>query len=520
MRALLADPRVDPAFRGNIALAAAAVNGHSAAVECLVSDVRVDAFARNGQALRLASAIGNLPIVTLLLGDGRTLSPSNMSAAVRAACAGQHVEVLRRLLADRRVSVREIEAFEALRCAIKFENLQMLDLLLADGRIMHSQEMWRQRALNAACAVGNLALLERLLLLPAIDPSSGRDSALVEASARGHLPVVNRLLQDGRVNAVLGAHPGFAEAAAAGHLQVVEGMLTAARNPASPAVGRTALPAAAAAGFPLVVQRLLADARTLSVDVNMALSRAASVGHLAVVTLLLSDARVTAEGLSTALMEASCGGDAKVLECLLADPRCPISHHQATVEAGCQPMFSLGAECLQHACEYGSATVVHCLLADARIDATVKRALGECFRIGIKAARPCIVECFAADWMTDREAGECVAQSRLRCHTAPEAPDGAIGAALLRLRLAAADAFSKFNFLDSLTGLDRDPKLTRFIDVAQAGDADAVRRYLADSTFDVQQHKLGKCTSALEAAAAVAKSEVVRLLLEDPCWEP
>jgi hypothetical protein len=55
-------------------------------------------------------------------------------------------------------------------------------------------------AFLSATINGHLAVVERLLQDPRVDPSAGNNGAIQNASANGHLEVVERLLQDPRVD--------------------------------------------------------------------------------------------------------------------------------------------------------------------------------------------------------------------------------------------------------------------------------------------------------------------------------
>jgi hypothetical protein len=54
-------------------------------------------------------------------------------------------------------------------------------------------------AIREASANGHLAVVERLLADPRVDPSADDNYAIREASSNGHLSVVERLLADPRV---------------------------------------------------------------------------------------------------------------------------------------------------------------------------------------------------------------------------------------------------------------------------------------------------------------------------------
>jgi hypothetical protein len=71
VRALLADPRVDPAANNNHAIRWASKNGRTEAVRALLADPRVDPTADINWAIREASFYGRAGAVRALLADPR-----------------------------------------------------------------------------------------------------------------------------------------------------------------------------------------------------------------------------------------------------------------------------------------------------------------------------------------------------------------------------------------------------------------------------------------------------------------
>ena len=108
---------------------------------------------------------------------------------------------------------------------------------------------------------GNLALVDRLLLDPRVDPSAEDNRALRGASLHGHLSVVDRLLQDPRVD--------------------------------PSAEDNHAIQLASKNGYIEIVKRLWRDPRVdPSAQNNHALQLASMYGHLEIVKLLMIDKRV------------------------------------------------------------------------------------------------------------------------------------------------------------------------------------------------------------------------------------
>lgn len=117
------------------------------------------------------------------------------------------------------------------------------------------------RAVQQASMDGHIAIVERLLQDPRIDPSADNNRALWNACIEGHTTVVDRLLQDSRVDPSFGRNRAIRLSSECGHISVVN--------------------------------RLLQDHRVDPVaDGNMPLFLAGFNGHTAVVDRLLQDTRV------------------------------------------------------------------------------------------------------------------------------------------------------------------------------------------------------------------------------------
>jgi hypothetical protein len=103
VRALLADPRVDPAADNNEAIRMAAWRGHAEVVRALLADPRVDPGVNDNDALRTASLYGFAEVVRALLADPRVDPVAKNNKAIRVASFYGRTEVVRALLADPRV---------------------------------------------------------------------------------------------------------------------------------------------------------------------------------------------------------------------------------------------------------------------------------------------------------------------------------------------------------------------------------------------------------------------------------
>ena len=71
VRALLADPRVDPADHNDYAIQSASANGHAEVVRALLADPRANPAANDNYAIQRASFFGHAEVVRVLLADPR-----------------------------------------------------------------------------------------------------------------------------------------------------------------------------------------------------------------------------------------------------------------------------------------------------------------------------------------------------------------------------------------------------------------------------------------------------------------
>lgn len=173
--------------------------------------------------------------------------------------------------------------------AIDTQNLEMLDQLIRDGidpSINHNH------AIIQSSEIGNVSIVDRLLLDPRVNPSGWRPISY--AAKNGHLAVVARLLRDPRVNPSAKFNAALSEAAENGHLEVVELLLQDSRVTPS-GMGLFAEPICLAAynGHLPIVYRLLQDQRVdLSVDENWLIKWAIGKHNTDLVDKLLQDPRV------------------------------------------------------------------------------------------------------------------------------------------------------------------------------------------------------------------------------------
>jgi ankyrin repeat protein len=142
-----------------------------------------------------------------------------------------------------------------LRCAVKFNHLDIVDLLLKDGRIVNIRN-----AMESACAFGHLEIFNRIIQDHRVDPSDNDNRAVYLATREGHLNVVNRLLEDYRVDPSVDNNAAVRLAAQGGHLAIVNRLLQDDRVDPSD-YDNVAVLWAAQQGYWDIVDRLRADPR-------------------------------------------------------------------------------------------------------------------------------------------------------------------------------------------------------------------------------------------------------------------
>jgi ankyrin repeat protein len=193
VRLLLSNKRVDPSDKWNEAIRMASKNGHVEVVKLLMNHKRVEPFAKNNEAIRVACKNGHVEVAKLLLlRSNKRVDPScKGNEAIRMASKNGHVEVVKLLMSHKRV-----EPFaknnEAIRVASNADNLEVVKLLLSDKRVdpSHERNVVIRKALLEWANIDILRLLladDRIVitneLLRIVDlSSSSKVDALFEAA--------------------------------------------------------------------------------------------------------------------------------------------------------------------------------------------------------------------------------------------------------------------------------------------------------------------------------------------------
>lgn len=358
---LLAHPRVDPsqplASDSDLdALCVAARHGHLPLVERLLADPRVDPSADDSRSL-VAAACGTgftRSFMELQMRGGGAegeemrwrvkscLDPSGTDSGRTAGC----------LSAWRSPWDRAMER------AAQHTLLAVADRLLADPRVDPSARDCE--AFRRACATDFSALAARLQADPRVDPSAGNNAALVDACHHSDSAMAHWLLDlgDPRVDPSARESEAVEHAARRGDDVLVERLLSYPRvNPWSSRYRKCAAVAAAEAGHVQMVERLLADPRIdPAVHGTKALEAAARSGKEDLVERLLADERWAHLQLGgNALPAAVRSGSAAIIHHVLSDSRVV-------------PDKANWTRAVELACSNGDAALCERLLSDPRMD--------------------------------------------------------------------------------------------------------------------------------------------------------
>ncbi|KAJ3294302.1 hypothetical protein HDU79_011175 [Rhizoclosmatium sp. JEL0117] len=178
-------------------------------------------------------------------------------------------------------------------------------------------------AIQCASESGEIRIVEKLLNIPAVDPSANRGYAIKLSSRHGHTDVVQKLLADPRVDPSVNMDEALRNSAANGHAGVVRLLLADSRvNPGI--INNLPIKDAAKAGHHEVVNLLANDPRCdPQAGPRTPLYLASSVGHANVVRVLLGNERVVApqQDNNEALRKAVQGSHQECVKLLVEDRR-------------------------------------------------------------------------------------------------------------------------------------------------------------------------------------------------------
>lgn len=209
VEAVLADPRLDAVLSGpaspysspRTAIVWAVEGGQLDILQSLLADGRVDPAI--GEALPIAVDSGRGDIVRCLLADPRVWHAAQIARwlkeAVPAAARANDAGMLQDLMSHPAVDAAEAVPAAVISAAMSGA-AATLDWLLVNTHDA-ARPRARQRALQAAAAGGHLAVVERLLSDPTVDPSALNNAAIQDAADSGHTAIVACLMADPRVDA-------------------------------------------------------------------------------------------------------------------------------------------------------------------------------------------------------------------------------------------------------------------------------------------------------------------------------
>lgn len=206
-------------------LKTASKNGHVEIVKAILQNQKkspyVDFTSLATMSVRMASKKGQLNLINVLLKEGYINSSTDVVKAIRLATINQHAEVVK-LLWDKASSnswVPENElkelANEMIILANKKDDIEIVKFFLNDFRI----DLWEcgNTLICAACEMGNLEIVELLLL----DPRISKSGVIRNASRGGHAEIVKLLLEKSNDDPSSHGNLAIRSAKASGHESVV-----------------------------------------------------------------------------------------------------------------------------------------------------------------------------------------------------------------------------------------------------------------------------------------------------------
>jgi ankyrin repeat protein len=152
----------------------------------------VDPRILNHWPIKYACQYGYADIVEVLLKDGHAYPNATFVEAMRQACAHGRTKVVAVLLQDKRVEPWD----ENLLTACSLGCTSIVKMLL---RVGVDPSTFNNGAIQAACELGHIKVVEALLQDNRVDPTANNNWAIRISSEYGHKEVVKLLLQDGRV---------------------------------------------------------------------------------------------------------------------------------------------------------------------------------------------------------------------------------------------------------------------------------------------------------------------------------
>lgn len=165
-RALLQDPRVDPAFDDHEAIRDAANHvDYKNMVALLLNDARVNPAGHNNEAIRNAVRKGNMTIIRYILKDPRVDPSAFRNYAFWVTVLHNRLDIAQLLLRDPRVDPSD-RNHDALKTAVENGNVDFVKFLLTDPRVAKTAPF--NDVIRSASRMGRAAVLEVLLNHPGV----------------------------------------------------------------------------------------------------------------------------------------------------------------------------------------------------------------------------------------------------------------------------------------------------------------------------------------------------------------
>jgi len=214
VRLLLDDVRVDPAYKNNAALNAAASYGRYDIVQMLISHpavdpyVQMDHFIKDPVLVFAACKYGWVDLLKQIILDEKFMSIDMNQVPIITACERGQIEVVKLCLELRHTSKffdPTYASFTPLIRACNNGHLDILKLLLAavEPNLPKDAEAIRRIFVlffDAACRYGSYDMVRYLLADSRVEPAESCSGAIMTIACFNRIDILKLLLEDGRIN--------------------------------------------------------------------------------------------------------------------------------------------------------------------------------------------------------------------------------------------------------------------------------------------------------------------------------
>ncbi|XP_048243266.1 uncharacterized protein LOC125376036 isoform X2 [Haliotis rufescens] len=343
---------------GNSLLHHACIGGNTAIVQHVLSPSNINSRGRNGYtAVMTAAGKGHQRVFDLLVSKKAdlTLLDDHGNSLLHHACNGGNTAIVQHVLLPSNINTRGHVGRSPVMTAAGKGHQRVFDLLVSKNADLTLQEDHGYSLLHHACAGGNTAIVQHVLLPNNIN-TRGQDghTPVMTAAGKGHQSVFD-LLVSKKADLTLREDHGdilLHHACDGGNTVIVQHVLLPSNINTRGEDGYTPLMTAAARGHQRVFDLLIskkADLTLLDDHGNNLLHHACIGGNTAIVQHVLTPSNINIRGGDgyTPLMTAAARGHQRVFDLLISK------------KADLTLLDDHGNSLLHHACIGGNTAIVH-----------------------------------------------------------------------------------------------------------------------------------------------------------------